>query len=412
MKLKTFTGKSMAEVLKQVKEQFGADAVILNTRTLSRGRLLGLGSRSCVEITAARAGINLPPAQRRVRLEDRSSRSSPSQPISSPLGTDVRGSSNASAVSLDALTTRDLISEVGALKVLVGDLVRQNRRNQTPSVPDELYDHYLRLVQCDVAEHLAQQIVDRVRTRLNAEQLSDAGLVREEFTHCMEAMLPTAGPIQLVSPGEPTVIALIGPTGVGKTTTIAKLAANFCLRQRRKVGFVTLDTYRIAAVEQLRTYAQILDVPLEVVVTPEQYREAVMRMIDRDVILIDTAGRSQRDAIKIRELRGFFQVVRPHEVHLVLSGTYSTAALRETIEGFQTVGVDRVIFTKLDEAIGFGVILSCLQLAKLKLSYVTSGQSVPDDISVGEGKAIADLILGDGIASPEKFRPKEIVRPV
>jgi flagellar biosynthesis protein FlhF len=122
-------------------------------------------------------------------------------------------------------------------------------------------------------------------------------------------------------------------------------------------------------------------------------------MADRDLILIDTAGRGQRDLLKVKELNGFFNAVRPHEVHLVLSTTCSEAVLRETIDRFADAGIDRVIFTKLDEALGFGVILSCLQKASARLSYVTTGQDVPDDIEVGEGRALAELILGPGAPS-------------
>jgi len=151
---------------------------------------------------------------------------------------------------------------------------------------------------------------------------------------------------------------------------------------------------RIAAVEQLKTYAQIIDVPLEIVTSPEQMREALGRMADREIIFIDTAGRSQRDPIKIKELKCFFEAVPPHEVHLVLSSTCGEAVLKETIGQFQEVGVNRVIFTKVDEAIGFGVVLACLEKANAKLSYITTGQDVPDDIEVGEGRLITDLILG------------------
>jgi len=207
-------------------------------------------------------------------------------------------------------------------------------------------------------------------------------------------MLPAAGPIRVRDTGKPFIVALVGPTGVGKTTTIAKLAANFCLREGRKVGLITLDTYRIAAVDQLKTYAQIIDVPLEVAMSPEQLKEAVGQMTDRDIILIDTAGRGQRDASKINDLRAFFAAVKPNEVHLVLSATCGEGVLTETIHRFNDVGVDRMIFTKLDEAVGFGVILNCLQKVKAQLSYVTTGQDVPNDIEVGEGREIAGLILG------------------
>ena len=213
-------------------------------------------------------------------------------------------------------------------------------------------------------------------------------------------MLPVAGPIHLTRRAGPTVIALVGPTGVGKTTTVAKLAANFSLREGRKVGLITIDTHRIAAVDQLQTYAQIIDVPLEVVTAPAQLRTAIDAMRDREVILLDTAGRSQNDRTKLNELKRFHDEARPHEVHLVLSGTCSRGALSETVNRFGAVGIDRVIFTKLDETVGFGAILSCLHQAKARLSYLTAGQDVPDDIEVGHGRRVAELIVSGKRPSP------------
>ena len=305
--------------------------------------------------------------------------------------------------SLSPPSSDALLSEFGSLRSLVYDLVRETKRSRASQVPDELFETYQHLVENEVAEQIAQELVERIRRELPPEQLGDPQAVRASLAGLLEAMLPTAGPICLTPRSGPYIVALIGPTGVGKTTTIAKLAANFCLREHRRVGLITIDTYRIAAVEQLKTYAQIIDVPLEVAVEPDQLKEAAMRMADRDIILIDTAGRSQRDVIKINELRRFFEAVKPDEVHLVLSSTSGEAVLVDTLERFGEFCVDRVIFTKLDEAIGFGVILNCLRKADTRLSYITAGQDVPDDIEVGRSRALAELILRE--RSPKPQRP-------
>lgn len=290
-------------------------------------------------------------------------------------------------------STDTVLAEVGALKSLVADLAYETRRRHASQVPEELFDTYQRLIANAVAEQMAHTLIERVRGQLTPQQLRNPRAVRAALARLVESMLPTGGPIRMKLQKGPVVIALIGPTGVGKTTTIAKLAANFCLREHRKVGLITIDTYRIAAVEQLKTYAQIIDVPLEVATTPDQLREATARLADRDIILIDTAGRSQRDAAKIHDLHGFFEAVRPDEVHLVLSSTAAEPVLIETIQRFKEFSADRVIFTKLDEAVGFGVILSCLHKADTRLSYVTAGQDVPDDIEVGESGVLATRIL-------------------
>ena len=374
----------MAEALAQVKRRFGRDALILNTRTFTQGGFMGFGGKTCVEITAAPPGSSVAYRPRRRTTPagsggGRGDGPPPTRPAPQP--------------ALAPLQETAFLKELGQVKSMVQNLVHETRRARAQQVPDELFDSYRALIEREVAESVADQLIEQVRCDLTDAELRAPATVRARLAQALEEMLPVAGPIQLRPAAGPTVIALIGPTGVGKTTTVAKLAANFCLRDRKSVGLITIDTYRIAAVEQLRTYAQIIDVPLEVVVTPEELKDAVERMADRDVVLIDTAGRSQRDSAKIAELQQFFAAVRPHEVHLVLSGTCGSAVLREAIERFNPVGVDRVIFTKLDEALGFGVVLSCLQQADARLSYVTTGQDVPEDIEVGQGRRLAALIL-------------------
>ena len=188
-------------------------------------------------------------------------------------------------------------------------------------MPPELFDLFTSMIEADVDEEIARELVDRLR-QTPAENLQASLDPRLRLSALVEAELSVAGPIQ-VQPGAGRVVALVGPTGVGKTTTIAKLAANYRLRENRRVGLITVDTYRIAAVEQLRTYADIIDLPMEVVSTPREMRQAVERMRDFDLVLMDTAGRSPRDEVRIRELRSMLAEAGPHEVHLVLSAASS-----------------------------------------------------------------------------------------
>ena len=208
----------------------------------------------------------------------------------------------------------------------------------------------------------------------------------------MEEEIPVTGPIQ-TEPGQRRLVALVGPTGVGKTTTIAKLAANFRLKEKRKVGLITVDTYRIAAVEQLRTYADIIDLPMAVVSTPREMREAVARMSDLELILLDTAGRSPRDEVKIQELKTLLTEANADEVHLVLSATAGASSLVRTAQQFAAAGTTALLLTKLDEVDGLGNLPPLLRSSRLPISYVTHGQNVPDDIEAAASRRLARAVL-------------------
>jgi flagellar biosynthesis protein FlhF len=178
------------------------------------------------------------------------------------------------------------------------------------------------------------------------------------------------------------------------TTTIAKLAANLILKEKHSVGLITIDTYRIAAIDQLKRYADIIGAPLRVVANPDEIAGAVAAMRDREFVLIDTAGRSPSDTLKLSELRNFIQVAGADEVHAVLSATSSQPCIEHALDRFGQVRIDRIIFTKLDETEHVGVLLNVLHKVNKPLSYVTTGQDVPDDIEVARGRRLAQLILG------------------
>ena len=269
------------------------------------------------------------------------------------------------------------------------------RRSDAPrhDLPEELFQLFTDLLDSDLSEELARELVERVRTESHGSHLDDLLMVKARLARMIEAEVGVCGPIQL-APGRCRLVALVGPTGVGKTTTIAKLAANYRLKEKRRVGLITVDTYRIAAVEQLRTYADIIDLPMQVVSTPREMREAVGRMDDLDMILLDTAGRSPKDEVRIQELRAFLTEADADEVHLVLSSVASARVLEQTAERFAAVGTTALILTKLDEATGLGNILPLVRTSRLPLSYLTNGQNVPDDIEVAESMRVARLILG------------------
>ena len=278
------------------------------------------------------------------------------------------------------------------LQTMVQELCR---RSDAPrhDLPEELFRLFTDLLDSDLSEELARELVERVRTETKGSRIDDLLMVKARLARMIEAEIRVSGPIQ-VAPGRRRLVALVGPTGVGKTTTIAKLAAHYRLKEKRRVGLITVDTYRIAAVEQLRTYADIIDLPMQVVSTPREMREAVGRMDDLDLILLDTAGRSPKDEVRIQELRAFLTEADADEVHLVLSSVAGARVLEQTAERFAAVGTTALILTKLDEATGLGNILPLVRGSKLPLSYMTNGQNVPDDIETAEAMRVARLILG------------------
>ena len=186
----------------------------------------------------------------------------------------------------------------------------------------------------------------------------------------------------------------MGTTGVGKTTTLAKIAAKFVLESQASAALITADTYRISAVEQLRTYSDILGLPLEIVYTPAELSKAIVKHRTKDLILIDTAGRSQYNDYQLKELQELLSINQRIEKHLVLSVTTKQSDAKDIIERFSVCEPDKIIFTKTDETGTLGSIVNLLaKQQRLGLSYLSNGQSVPDDIIAASADTLTDLLL-------------------
>ena len=190
-------------------------------------------------------------------------------------------------------------------------------------------------------------------------------------------------------------VVLIGPTGVGKTTTIAKLAGRLALIEKKSVGLITIDTYRIGAVEQLKTYAEIMNIPFKVVITTKEMQEAVNSMKDCDVVLIDTTGRISKNTMQLSELRAFVENAKADSISLVISATTKNKDIKTIVNGYSDLGFDNIIVTKLDETTSYGALYNIKRIANKPFKFITIGQNVPDDIKIPDKEYITKVIFGE-----------------
>jgi flagellar biosynthesis protein FlhF len=377
--MKTFRAKTMQQALHLVRQQLGYEATILHTREINGGPLGRwlLGRR--VEVVATTSPV--------------AARQESSPPTTSP-----REAMPAAHEELDyraiyrAGLGQDLADQLSDLRSMVASLCDKQPSPQGPDLSQAMFEAFTTLIEADVDEATARELLDTLRDEGLDRDSFSASDVRGRLRELVAGLVSTTGPL-VTTPGRRRLVALVGPTGVGKTTTIAKLAANLRLREKKRVGLITVDTYRVAAVEQLRTYADIIDLPMEVVATPREMREAVGRMTDLDLVLLDTAGRSPRDEVQIQELKSMLGEAQPDEVHLVLSSTASIGSLIPTAARFGEVGATSLLLTKLDEATSLGHLVKLFRQSGLPASYLTNGQNVPDDILVAQAESLADMLL-------------------
>ena len=451
-----FRAPTMQEALARVRRSLGPDALILQTRQVEKkGKLPWQKGTVETEITAA-TDMEVPDLQQRQaefnRLQQRETlpsgqseeratlpshlssalagqrdeielRSSTSRPTSAPAPAPAPARSSAPAqkapsrperpqapapqTSANAIINETLLIQKKELEVrlsgvekLLTTLTSQMKTRLNESVPDDVYHLYTSLLDAEVDDASAKSLCLELKRIASPEQLRDETMSRRLMSGLIESQIHCVGPMAL-SQGHQKVVALIGPTGVGKTTTIAKLAANYRLQEGVQMGLITIDTYRIAAVEQLKTYAEIIDLPMKVVTTPSELKKALDEMSHLDLVLVDTAGRSPKDELKIHELKALLSPSYIDEIHLVLSATSSLKSLETIVEKFSVVKLDSIVVTKLDESVGPGVLYSLQQRIGLPYSFLTTGQDVPEDIEAAHGMTISEMIMPSEVEQAE-----------
>jgi flagellar biosynthesis protein FlhF len=406
MRIKKFVADTAKEALLQVRQELGPKAVILKTQREPSKSLFGFLGKGKVEITAALdEGLYVkpqPPATEKkiteaVHALQRYNRNG--EKVEAVPGVDP-SAPKAAGLTDEKFRLAEIHSDVEEVKSVLRNLAEHLRNQDMPPLPERVADFCFNLVDRELNKELAVKVGLKLQGALNEKELENPKKIRARAAEVLADMVTASGPVALKEK-RATRVMLVGPTGAGKTTTLAKLAAQYGILQRKRVRIITADTYRIAAVEQLRTFAEISDIPMEVVFTPEEMHRAVAKMTpSSDLILIDTAGRSQLHAEHMNDLKAMIEAADPDELHLVLSATTKLSDLEEAADQYRLLGVNRYLFTKLDETTRYGTIFNLLFQTKMLFSYVTTGQSVPDDIEEGNAVRMAERLVRDKLCVP------------
>ena len=367
MQIKKIQAASVKDALAQIRMEFGSEAVILHTKTLE-----GAGDRA-VEVTAG--------------IDTDSNQKAPERPTLSTHS--VRESQQETSKDVSQAST-DIRKEMQQMQSRIDRLTKELQYPDVQSLPKLYREWYMHLVQQEVDLPLLKDLICGAQKSLRNDT------TRQQLRHYMERAVDNI--FEQSAPAEfqeiQQRIAIVGPTGVGKTTTIAKLAAQKTIEEGRAVALITADTFRVAATDQLKVFADLIDVPLEIVYTPVEMRQAVKKFADYDYIYIDTTGRSHNDDKNLSTMRRLVKAAQPDEVHLMLSATTSSATLQASAKRFSIFEITDLIISKLDEAETVGNVLTMLHRHEWPVSYFTTGQNVPEDISLGNSTLYCENLFG------------------
>lgn len=416
MLVKKFQGATESEAMLQVKEEMGSQAVVLNVKTIKHRGLMRLFKGNIVEVTAA-LGENedeqIPVSQAESQFEVRVDNdfSKDLSAVAAKVEQSIRESENDKtyARSLNREPERNsydsaIEEKLNSLQMLLEhQLNKEEKENDAEAVEEEKNEFlkfeqlvYNTMLDNEVKEQYINQIIDEI----NHSNLStDTANVDLMLANIYQKMILKFGSGSTIEPAEngTKLLFFVGPTGVGKTTTIAKVASKLKLEDKRKIAMLTTDTYRIAAAEQLRTYSDILDTPFQVIYTPEELIDAANEWSEYDYILVDTAGHSPNNSKQQEDLLQFVKAVpeeQEKDIYLVVSATTKYADLINIVNQYGDVGKYKLIFTKLDETTAWGNILNLRMYTNAEIAFMTNGQNVPDDIGELDAQAIVRKLLG------------------
>jgi len=386
MAVKTFTAGSMQAAVAKVKDSIGDDAIILSTRRIPVGVNNPYG-RDIFEVDAEK-----PPAgdTESIFAETVPTRKS---------GVDSRSGRDITDGGDPGEGWAAVQSELAVLKELML-LSQQSEEERQILRNPETHSIFTTLLRAGVSDSRARQVVARAEERLASQAGSEDGApdnIGREVLSLLVGQVKVADPFGLSGhvPEGRQVAAFVGPTGSGKTTTIAKLAAELFLKQGRKVGLISVDSYRIGAIDQLKTYASIMGIPFVPAFSREDLVSALSKLERCEVILVDTAGQSHLDTPRMEELETILGSGVPLSVHLVVSAVTGRLDAREVVQRFSVLGPETLVFTKVDETRRAASIFDTMAEARLPLSLITNGQRVPEDLVVADKKSVLGLVLSN-----------------
>ncbi|MRH42277.1 flagellar biosynthesis protein FlhF [Aquibacillus halophilus] len=372
MKVKKFVAPTMPELMTKIRKELGADAVILNSKVVYQGGFLGFFKKKKIEVIAALDPQPIKPKKEAPRPSENKIKTEKFH-----LKSDEEKASN------------HVLDEIKDLK----KWIQKNSVLQQPSFSATNQYLFDLLVEQEIKVEIAEEIISQIKE--NADDIDEVDILKSKKLVITELEKRLSkenfGGIRY----DKKFVHLVGPTGVGKTTTIAKIAANSVLKDNKKVAFVTTDTYRIAAIDQLKTYSKILDIPLEIAYTLEDYDKARQKFKDYDLVLVDTAGRNFRDEKYINELGKIVDLNFDIDTYLVLSLTTRASDLEDIFAQFKNIPIKQLIFTKKDETNKYGPILNLCLTNDIGVAYITDGQDVPDDIKESSINTICKMIVGE-----------------
>ncbi|MFX3674088.1 MAG: flagellar biosynthesis protein FlhF [Paenisporosarcina sp.] len=366
MKMKKYTADSMTEAMSKVRADLGEDAVILNSKVVYTKGFLGLFKKKSIEVFAGMDQFEMPlkPVQNKKQVLETSA-------------------------TVDHVVSVELKKELADIKALVQSMKPQIEPADYPE-DIELFLAYLRNqeINDELITRIGDELFDHQKENANNETSLTNRQIAEKVIKDELKDLPFGGLSY-----QKKYINVLGPTGVGKTTTIAKMAAHSVLQKKRKVGFITTDTYRIAAIEQLKTYAGLLQAPVEIVYNSEDFSNAMNTYSDRDLVFIDTAGRNYKEDKFVEDVKNLINFEENVESYLVLASTSKEKDMETIIEQFSSLPIEQFIFTKADETNSIGSILNLMIKYKKGLAYYTDGQEVPEDISEASIESLLKLLF-------------------